>query len=67
MGVHVPLRTQIANVKKQAVAASTAAAEQLARAEEAHAAELGRIKSEATNALTTLMQVWGLLKDTVGY
>ncbi|KAF5828929.1 hypothetical protein DUNSADRAFT_16821 [Dunaliella salina] len=47
---------QIATLKKQAAAASNAAAEQMARAEEAHAAELGRIKSEATGAITTLMQ-----------
>lgn len=44
-------------LKKQAAAAAAAAAEHLAQIEEAHAMELGKIKSDATNALTTLMQV----------
>lgn len=48
---------QVAAVKKQAAAAAAAAAEQMARNEEAHAAELGKIKSDATGAITTLMQV----------
>jgi hypothetical protein len=48
---------QVLAYKKKEAAASSAAAEQIARAEEAHAVELNRIKSDATGAITTLMQV----------
>ncbi len=52
---------QVAAVTRQAAVAARAHADRLREAEVAHEAEVARIKSEASSAITALMQASGAL------